>query len=94
MAMIGRGRATFGVTVDGQGEPGERGSSQSDSNDDESSTESSITPKSRKRVRKPQRWKKNTRIRLRNSGKSKHLLLARRNILVTTYFTYYCHIKV
>lgn len=31
--------------------------------------EGSTTPKTRKRVRKPRKWKKNVRIRLRNSGK-------------------------
>ena len=31
--------------------------------------EGSTTPKSRKRVRKSRKWKKNVRIRLRNSGK-------------------------
>lgn len=57
-----------------QGEVSEPETSQSDSDRGESSngescTESNTTPKSRKRVRKPQKWKKNVRIRLRNSGK-------------------------
>ena len=35
----------------------------------ESDHEGEETPKSRKRVRRPKRWKKNKRIRLRNTGK-------------------------
>ena len=82
--------------LDCQGELSELGRSQSDSDrgessSDESCTESNTTPKSRKRVRKPRRWKKNVRIRLRNSGK-KYTSAPGKEVL-TTYFNNYFHIK-
>lgn len=56
------------------GELDEPEGSQSDSDCRENSSdgadvEGNPTPKSRKRVRRPRGWKKNVRIRLRNSGK-------------------------
>ena len=82
--------------LDCRGEPTEPGRSHSDSDrsessSDESCTERNTTPKSRKRVRKPQSWKKEVRIRLRNSGK-KYRYAPGKEVL-TAYFNNHCPIK-
>ena len=85
-------RNTCGLDRRGEStDPGRSDSDRGESSGDESCTNRNTTPKSRKRVRKPQRWKKNVRIRLRNSGK-KYRSAPGKEVL-TTYFNNHFPIK-